>query len=314
MIKRWVNEVQQAVNSNSVMVRYHALGLLYQIKKSDRLAVTRLINQLMNVGLRSQYAECMLIQIAGKLIEEADEDGGDRIPLRSLETGLERLTRRCFMPTWKETTMVGNEREPKTGESFNPFVHFVAQILLEVARAIFSCTRTTAPAGGEGLIKLVPSVVWSIRLVLTNPRPTPRFGAIQILDQVSLTHPKVMTACREDLWSLTTDANKSIAAMALSVLLKAGNELVVEYLVLWIPTMGEIPDEIKVVVLKVVRLVCHKFPRIHSIFMDVLAAMFKEKGIAGFVSFIWEKCHQFEEPLILQVLNSEDRSPKQLSR
>ena len=36
VIKRWVNEAQEAVNSDAVMVQYHALGLLYHIRKSDR--------------------------------------------------------------------------------------------------------------------------------------------------------------------------------------------------------------------------------------------------------------------------------------
>ncbi len=36
VIKRWVNEAQEAVNSDSVMVQYHALGMLYHIRKTDR--------------------------------------------------------------------------------------------------------------------------------------------------------------------------------------------------------------------------------------------------------------------------------------
>ena len=32
VIKRWVNEAQEAVNSDAMMVQYHALGLLYHIR------------------------------------------------------------------------------------------------------------------------------------------------------------------------------------------------------------------------------------------------------------------------------------------
>ena len=32
VIKRWSNEAQEAVSSDSVMVQYHALGLLYHIR------------------------------------------------------------------------------------------------------------------------------------------------------------------------------------------------------------------------------------------------------------------------------------------
>ena len=46
---------------HSVMVQYHALGLLYNIKKSDRLAVTKLVAKLTRSAPRSPYAVCMLV-------------------------------------------------------------------------------------------------------------------------------------------------------------------------------------------------------------------------------------------------------------
>ncbi len=74
VIKRWVNEAQEAVASDSYMVQYHALGLLYHIRKSDRLAVNKLVTKLTRgSSLRSPYAVCMLIRIACKMIED-DED------------------------------------------------------------------------------------------------------------------------------------------------------------------------------------------------------------------------------------------------
>ena len=32
VVKRWVNEAQEAVSSDSAMVQYHALGVLYHIR------------------------------------------------------------------------------------------------------------------------------------------------------------------------------------------------------------------------------------------------------------------------------------------
>lgn len=45
------------------MVQYHALGVLYHIRKSDRLAVTKLAAKLtrMSLTLKSPYAVCMLV-------------------------------------------------------------------------------------------------------------------------------------------------------------------------------------------------------------------------------------------------------------
>jgi coatomer protein complex subunit gamma len=77
-VKRWVNEAQEAVNSDHAMVQHHALGLLYHIRKSDRLAVTKMVTKYIHSGLKSNFAICMLIRIAVKLIEE--ETGGFNTP------------------------------------------------------------------------------------------------------------------------------------------------------------------------------------------------------------------------------------------
>lgn len=112
-IRRWANEAQEAVNSkssssggsmgfggqnsflsgysgsqnqpgyqvvpsSSYITQYHALGLLYLIRQSDRMAITKLIQQLGTGGrgsggspvLRSPYALCMLIRFAAKVLDE----------------------------------------------------------------------------------------------------------------------------------------------------------------------------------------------------------------------------------------------------
>lgn len=43
------------------MVQYHALGVLYHIRKSDRLAVTKLVTKLTRMSLKSPYAVCLLV-------------------------------------------------------------------------------------------------------------------------------------------------------------------------------------------------------------------------------------------------------------
>lgn len=63
VVKRWANEAQEALNSDNIMVQYHALGLLYHIRKSDRLAVTKLVNKLTRNSMKSPYAVCMLVSI-----------------------------------------------------------------------------------------------------------------------------------------------------------------------------------------------------------------------------------------------------------
>ena len=61
VIKRWANEIQEAVNSDNVMVQYHALGILYQIRRMDRLAVIKLVTKLTRRNIKSPYAACLLV-------------------------------------------------------------------------------------------------------------------------------------------------------------------------------------------------------------------------------------------------------------
>ncbi|UYV63358.1 COPG1 [Cordylochernes scorpioides] len=61
VVKRWVNEAQEAINSDNIMVQYHALGLLYQIRKADPLAVIKLLNKYTHSSLRSPFAMGMLL-------------------------------------------------------------------------------------------------------------------------------------------------------------------------------------------------------------------------------------------------------------
>uniref|UniRef100_A0A8D0G8K2 Coatomer subunit gamma n=1 Tax=Sphenodon punctatus TaxID=8508 RepID=A0A8D0G8K2_SPHPU len=73
VVKRWINEAQEAASSDNIMVQYHALGLLYHLRKNDRLAVSKMLNKFTKSGLKSQFAYCMLIRIASRLLKESDE-------------------------------------------------------------------------------------------------------------------------------------------------------------------------------------------------------------------------------------------------
>lgn len=70
IVRRWINEVQEAVNSSSDMVQYHALSLLYKIKQHDRLAVSKIVQQLSKGSLRSPLATCLLIRYTSQLLHE----------------------------------------------------------------------------------------------------------------------------------------------------------------------------------------------------------------------------------------------------
>ena len=72
VVKRWVNEVQEAISSKGATTQYHALGLMYQIKQHDKMAVIKMVQSYARGSLRSPYAYCMLIRYACKILEDGD--------------------------------------------------------------------------------------------------------------------------------------------------------------------------------------------------------------------------------------------------
>jgi coatomer subunit gamma len=68
--------VNPTIPSTSYITQYHALGLLYVIRQQDRMAVTKMIQQLAGGksgaggSLKNPMALCMLIRYAAKVMDE----------------------------------------------------------------------------------------------------------------------------------------------------------------------------------------------------------------------------------------------------
>lgn len=240
VVKRWANEAQEALNSDNIMVQYHALGLLYHIRKTDRLAVSKLVNKLVRQKMKSPYATCMLLRIACKLIEDDDEAGGNS------EDGLMAFIEQCL-------------REKSE------------MVVYEAAHAIVNLKRTTPR-------ELAPAISM-LQLFCGAPKATLRFAAVRTMNKVAMVHPVAITACNLDLEGLITDTNRSVATLAITTLLKTGAESSVERLMKQIATfVAEISDEFKVVIVQAIRALCTKFPRKHSILINFLSQMLREEG------------------------------------
>uniref|UniRef100_A0A8R1TKQ9 Coatomer subunit gamma n=1 Tax=Onchocerca volvulus TaxID=6282 RepID=A0A8R1TKQ9_ONCVO len=111
VVRRWVNEVQEAVSSDNNMVQFHALGLLYHIRSGDRLAVNKLVQKWSKSSLRSPFATCYLIRLAAKLIEE-DEAGAESPFFQFIESCLRH---KCEMVIYEAASAI--VRLPQTTSS-----------------------------------------------------------------------------------------------------------------------------------------------------------------------------------------------------
>ncbi|KAG8979177.1 coatomer subunit gamma, partial [Tulasnella sp. 427] len=274
VIKRWVNEVQEAVNvkpiasyfnspqtnsgylgfsspqpsgpqtipSTSNITQYHALGLLYQIRQQDRMAITKMIQQLgggksgSGTSLKNPMALCMLIRYAVKVMEE---DPNMHKQMYDLLEGWLR--------------------------------HKSDMVNYEAARAICEMRGVTAQ-------QLTRSVS-VLQIFLSSPKPALKFAAIRTLSQLALTHPASVATCNVDMENLITDSNRSIATYAITTLLKTGNEASVDRLMKQITGfMSEISDEFKVIVVEAIRSLTLKFPAKQALMLNFLSGVLRDEG------------------------------------
>ncbi|KAJ3306240.1 Coatomer subunit gamma-2 [Kappamyces sp. JEL0829] len=70
VVKRWTNEVQEAISSKGPSAQYQALGLLYLMRQHDKIAIIKMVHTFAKGSLRSPHAICMLIRYAWKIMED----------------------------------------------------------------------------------------------------------------------------------------------------------------------------------------------------------------------------------------------------
>ncbi|EIW87144.1 coatomer subunit gamma [Coniophora puteana RWD-64-598 SS2] len=275
VVKRWVNEAQEAVNaksspsifggssggylnfgssnsssnsgyqpipSTSYITQYHALGLLYLIRQQDRMAVTKMIQQLgggksgAGTTLKNAMALCMLIRYAAKVME--DDPNVQRQMVELIEGWLR---------------------------------HKSDMVNFEAARAICEM-KNVSPA------QLTKSIA-VLQLFLSSPKPVLKFAATRTLASLALTHPSSVATCNVDLENLIADSNRSVATYAITTLLKTGNEASVDRLMKQITGfMSEISDEFKVIIVDAIRSLCLKFPAKHVSMLAFLSGVLRDEG------------------------------------
>ena len=118
-----------------------------------------------------------------------------------------------------------------------------------------------------------------LQLFLSSPKPTFRFCAMRTLSDVAMRYPVCVIKCNEDMETLISDSNRSIGTLAITTLLKTGDESSVDRLMKQISTfMNDIADEFKILIVTSIKQLCLKFPQKHGILVGFLANFLREEG------------------------------------
>jgi len=258
VIKRWIGEVQEALASANQMVQFHGMQLMYRIKSSDRLGVSKLVQQFSaRNSLRSPLAVVCLIRYTCKLLHDEVKEGKLGGGYQSGGGG-------------------GNANASSIcaiGYRFleSSLKHKSEMVIYEAARAICSLPQTEAQD--------INPAITVLQLFLSSPKPTTRFGAMKILAGVANHHPRLVAKCNEDLESLLSDANRSIATLSITTLLKTGSESSIDRLLKQISSfLTDIADEYKITVVKSLQRLCFTYPNKHRILIGFMSNFLREEG------------------------------------
>ncbi|KAJ1977854.1 coatomer subunit gamma, partial [Dimargaris verticillata] len=282
LIKRWGNEVQEAVNcktassgggffssssassgssaaaaavnASSTMVQYHAMGLMYAIRQHDRMAVAKLVQNFTDnssgSGSRGFFGS----------------GGGSGGVIRSNLAHCLLIRYACRV---MDNDMQSSRQLYDLLEGW--IRHRSDMVSLEAVRAICHLRNVTD--------KDLTSAVASLQLFLASPKATLRFSAIRTLNELAATHPQAVSVCNVDMENLITDTNRSVATFAITTLLKTGNEVSVDRLMKQINEfMGEISNEFKVIVMEAIRSLALKFPAKHPTMLTFLSNVLRDEG------------------------------------
>lgn len=260
VVRRWVNEVQEAVSSSNEMVQYHAILLLYKIRQHDKLAVSKMVSQLQRQNIKSPMGTVLLVRYTAALLRE-DLNGPHS---EQFYQYLEHMLR-----------------------------HNNEMVIYESARTICGL-----PAEARANRDLGPAIS-VLQLLLSSNKPVLRFSALKTLNRVAMSQPMLITKANEDMETLISDPNRSIATLAITTLLKTGAESSIDRLMKQISNfMGEIADEFKIVVVEAIESLCLKYPQKFKVLLNFLANFLREEG--GF---------EFKKTIVNAILSLIDKIP-----
>jgi coatomer protein complex subunit gamma len=240
IVRKWVSETHQAILRHKGMVQFHALMLLYEMKKSDRLAVSKIVTQYRQEGiLKSPMAKIMIIRYSTKLmLDEAAPNRG---------VSLQLISSFC-----REGVAFLKECLAESSEL----------VAFEAARAM-----SLLPLPSEDMMVAVELM----NLFLLSSKPCVRLGALKTLASISEVFPGIVSRCNQELTKLMKTKNSLISALVVTILLKTSSEDMVPTLLeevsKTIQTM-EVEDRIDIV--KSVLTLSLRYPSKHSMLMGFL--------------------------------------------
>eukprot|EP00475_Leptophrys_vorax_P026253 TRINITY_DN3694_c0_g1_i1.p1 TRINITY_DN3694_c0_g1~~TRINITY_DN3694_c0_g1_i1.p1 ORF type:complete len:587 (-),score=156.72 TRINITY_DN3694_c0_g1_i1:1022-2782(-) len=238
VVKRWVNEVQDALNSSSApMVQFHALGLLYQIKKTDRLALSKVVSVLAKKPPKSPLAHCLLIRYALQIIGSGNGPE-EKALIDFLSASLHKSSSMVSYEAAKALCFLPGVTPAQVGPAVSVLQEFL---------------NSAVPAQRFGAVRTLNAIVSKYPMYVTPCRVD-----LELL----MTDPNRNIATLAITTLLKTGIEGSI-----DTLMKTISSF-----------MSEIGDELRIVLIDAIQQLSLKFPYKYDVFLEFLSSILREEG------------------------------------
>ena len=238
VVRRWTNEVQEAVQSPSDMVQYHALCLLYEIKKNDRLGVTKIVTQLSRSSMSSPLGVCLLIRYIGKILDDDMGSASSKAVLQFLEASLRHRSEMVIYEAAKALCSLPGVETRDLNPAITVLQLFLSSPKPTLRYAAMRCLSDVSNRAPAAIVKCNDDM----EALIADPNRSIATLAITTL--------------------LKTGSESSIDRLMKQIS----------------SFMNEIADEFKIVVVTAIRQLCLKYPAKHRILVGFLAATLREEG------------------------------------
>ena len=240
IVKKWVTEVQEKLSSKNSTIHFHAMLLLYQMKKNDYLALSKFFDSMMNLNLKSPLAQTQLIRFI-------------RVTLKAIRF---------------EPTTMGNIEKflvESLKRSQDMVVYEAAKTICEHSEYLQTYSLTSALS--------------VLQLFLVSTKTSTKFAGIKALNTYAMKHAKHLTESLGDYEALLNDPNRSLATLAISTLLKLSTEANVDKLLSQITNfMNEVSDEFKIELIESIKVLCLRMPHKQALLVKFVGGILKDEG------------------------------------
>jgi coatomer protein complex subunit gamma len=167
--------------------------------------------------MKSPLGTCLLIRYTLALLKEETDAGNARAAYEFLESCLRH-----------KSEMVIYEAAKSICELPGVIAKYascpVVWVAIASVRGVALSLALPCPALARLSLRyrdLSPAIT-VLHMFLSSPKPTLRYSAVKVLSKVAMVHPQAVSKCNDDMEALTSDANRTIATLAITTLLKTG--------------------------------------------------------------------------------------------